>query len=76
MRLADFVMLLIRKKHELYNNSVKYRKDLPELLYFSYFTIPAIYLPIIAVLLVTYNEHLRLILPALFSFAKVLENPV
>lgn len=74
MRLADFVMLLIRKKHELYNNSVKYRKNLPELLCFSCFTIPAIYLPIIAVLLVTYNEHLRLILPALFSFAKVLRR--
>lgn len=29
---------------------------------------------IIAVLLVTYNEHLRLILPALFSFAKVLRR--
>lgn len=35
----------------------------------SYFTIPTIYLPIIAVLLVTYNELLWLILSALFADA-------
>ena len=34
MRIADFVMLLMREKHESYNNPVKYRKNLPYLLYF------------------------------------------
>lgn len=38
------------------------------------FTVPTIYLPIIAVLLVTYDELLRLHLASLFSFAKVLRR--
>lgn len=40
----------------------------------SYFTVPTIYLPIIAVLPVTYDELLRLILQDLFSDAKPPED--
>lgn len=71
--LCRFCYAYNKKKHGLYNNSVKYRRNLPYLLYLSYFTIPTIP-SIIAVLFVTYNELLRLILLALFSFAKVLRR--
>lgn len=74
MRLADFVMPLMRKNMD-YITTLSNTERICRICYIlSYFTIPTIYLPIIAVLLVTYNELLRLILSALFSFAKVLRR--
>lgn len=69
MCLADFVMLSIKMD---YITTLSNIEIICRICYtLSCFTIPTI-LPIIAVLLVTYNELFRLILPALFSFAKVL----
>ena len=74
MRIAYFVILSMRKNMDFITTLSNIEGICRSCYTLSYFTVPTIYLPIIAVLLVTYDELLRLILPALFSFAKVLRR--
>ena len=67
MCIAYFVMLLMRKNMNHITIPSNIERICRICYILSYFTIPTIYLPIIAVLLVTYNELLWLILSTLFS---------
>ncbi len=73
MCIAYFVILLMRKNMDCITAPSNIEGICRNCYTLSCFTILTI-LPIIAVLLVTYNELLRLILPALFPFAKVLRR--
>ena len=74
MRIAYFVILSMRKNMDFITTLSNIEGICRSCYILSYFTVPTIYLPIIAVLLVIYDELLRLILPTLFSFAKVLRR--
>lgn len=74
MCIAYFVILSMRKNMDYITTLSNIEGICRSCYALSYFTVPTIYLPIIAVLLVTYDELLRLILPVLFSDAAYYAN--